>query len=83
MLMMIVIVQGMLSTATARVKELEAQLVEAQCRLSARGSELQSLTDIAQASATELLRVRGSTTEASSAGCILRSACWQWSLAAA
>ena len=83
MLMMILTVQTMLSTATARVKELEAQLVEAQRLLSARGSELQSLTDIAQASATELLRVRGSIMEASSAGCILSPNCWQSSLAAA
>ena len=77
MLMMILIFQGMLSTATARVEELEAQLVEAQCLLAARGRELQSLTDIAQASATELLRVRSSMIEASSAGCILSLTCWQ------
>ena len=70
MLMMILIVQGKLSTAIARVKELEAQLVEAQRLLSARGSELQSLTDVAQASAAELLRVRGSILEATNAGCI-------------
>ena len=81
--MMILTVQAMLSTAAARVKELEAQLVEAQCLLSARGNELQSLTDIAQASAAELLRVRGSIMKASSAGCILSPTCWQNNLAAA
>ena len=81
--MMLLTVQAMLSTAAARVKELEAQLVEAQYLLSARSSELQSLTDIAQASATELLRVRGRVIEATSAGCILSPTCWQNNLAAA
>ena len=70
-------VQGMPSTATARVRELEAQLVEAQGLLAARGHELQILTHIAQASVTELLRVRGSILDASSAGRLFGPSCWQ------